>query len=115
MRTVRQRRNRDTTSSTGYTYDDAEVYFDDEYKGKISGSELSVEVDPATPPYSRYSITKEGHATFTGYIDSVPAPGETIDFYPWYVQTEQPESEGVDGDRGWYVAHQNCLGVTKEI
>jgi len=89
-----------------YTYDDAEVYFDDEYKGKISGSELSIEGDPAAPPYSRYSITKEGHATFTGYIDSVPAPGEIIDLHPWYVQTEQPESEGVDGDRGWYVVHE---------
>ncbi|KAF1074372.1 hypothetical protein [Methanogenium sp. MK-MG] len=58
-----------------YTYGDAEVCFDDEYKGTISGSELVVPVDPAAPPYRSYSITKGGHATFTGYIDSVPAPG----------------------------------------
>ncbi len=89
-----------------YNYEGAEVYLDDEYRGTINGSELLVEVDPAAPPYRSYSITKSGHATFTGYIDSVPAAGEVIDLHPWYVQIEQPESEGVDGDRGWYVVHE---------
>ncbi|NLO77472.1 MAG: hypothetical protein GX097_03150 [Methanomicrobiales archaeon] len=89
-----------------YNYDDAEVYFDDEYKGTINGSELFVEVDPTAPAYRRYTITKEGHATFTGYIDSVPAPGEEVDLHLWYVQIEPPESEGMDNDRGWYVVHE---------
>ncbi|WP_062399550.1 hypothetical protein [Methanogenium cariaci] len=90
-----------------YTYDSAEVYFDDEYKGTISDSELVVPVNLTALPYRRYSITKEGHATFTGYINSVPAPGETIDLHPWYVQTEQPEPEWDGGDLGWYVVHES--------
>jgi outer membrane protein assembly factor BamB len=89
-----------------FNYDGAEVYLDRQYQGKISDSELLVAVDTTAPPYGSVSIRKEGHASYTGYLDSVPAPGEMVEVYPWYVQIEQPGPEGADGDRGWYVVHE---------
>jgi hypothetical protein len=95
-----------------FNYDGAKVYLDEQCQGKISDTELLVRVDTTAPPYGSYSIKKEGHATYTGYIDSVPAPGEVVEVYPWYVQIEQPGPEGADGDRGWYVVHECSEGAS---
>ncbi|MDV2482230.1 hypothetical protein F8E02_09515 [Methanoculleus sp. Wushi-C6] len=59
----------------------ATVMFDNEVKGTISQSILSVQVYTTGTPYRTYTLTKDGYTTYTGSVDRYPAKGETIDLY----------------------------------
>lgn len=62
--------------------DGAAVYFDNDYKGDISGGELSVPVVYTTgTPYQTYTVSKAGYTTFTEPVSSYPGKGETVDLY----------------------------------
>ena len=61
--------------------DGAEVYFDDTYKGFISGGELKVPVNPSDKPYTTYQVKKDGYTPFTTQISGYPAQGQTVKLY----------------------------------
>ena len=61
--------------------DGAEVYFDDAYKGFISGGELKVPVNPSDKPYTTYLVKKDGYTPFTTQISGYPASGQTVKLY----------------------------------
>lgn len=61
--------------------DGAEVYFDDTYKGFISGGELKVPIYPSDKPYTTYTVKKNDYTTFTTQISGYPAEGQTVKLY----------------------------------
>jgi hypothetical protein len=61
--------------------DGAAVYFDNDYKGEITGGELSVPVYTTGTPYKTYTVSKAGYTTFSEPISSYPGKGETVDLY----------------------------------
>lgn len=61
--------------------DGAQVYFDSDYKGKITEGILDVPVYVTGTPYRTYTVQKEGYKTYTGAILSVPAKDQVIDIY----------------------------------
>ena len=61
--------------------DGAEVYFDDAYKGIISGGELKIPVYPSDKPYSTYTVKKNDYTPFTARIPIYPAAGQTVKLY----------------------------------
>ncbi|WP_301662788.1 hypothetical protein [Methanoculleus frigidifontis] len=94
-----------------YNADGAEVRFDGEYQGTIDGTSLALEMDPAAPLVTRYSIRSEGSAAYTGCITAVPEPGETIDLFPQNIVTEPPP-DAIGDDAGWYVIHPRDEGAS---
>lgn len=58
--------------------DGASVYFDNDYKGAITGGELNVQVYTTATPYTTYRVTKSGYSDFTGQITEYPGQGETV-------------------------------------
>lgn len=94
-----------------YNADGAEVRFDGEYQGTIDGTSLAVEMDPAPPLVTRYSIRSEGSAAYTGCITAVPDPGETVDLFPQNIVMEPAPPGAAEGDPGWYVIHAHDEGV----
>ena len=61
--------------------DGAEVYFDDTYKGIISGGELKIPVYQSDKPYTTYTVKKNDYTTFTTQISGYPAEGQTVKLY----------------------------------
>lgn len=58
--------------------DGADVYFNSDYKGQISGGELTVSVYVTGTPYTTYSVQKSGYTPFTAQISDYPSAGETV-------------------------------------
>jgi hypothetical protein len=58
--------------------DGADVYFNSDYKGQISGGELTVSVYVTGTPYTTYSVQKSGYTPFTAQITEYPSAGETV-------------------------------------
>ena len=58
--------------------DGAQVYFNEDYKGVISGGELTVPVYVTGTPYTTYIVKKDGYTTFTAQIVEHPKAGETV-------------------------------------
>lgn len=58
--------------------DGADVYFNSDYKGQISGGELTVSVYVTGTPYTTYTVSKSGYSDFTAQISDYPAEGETV-------------------------------------
>lgn len=58
--------------------DGAQVYFNEDYKGLISGGELTVPVYVTGTPYTTYIVKKDGYTTFTAQIVEHPKAGETV-------------------------------------
>lgn len=94
------------------TINGAHVYFDDSYKGDISGNVLTVPVYTTGTPYSSYSVEKSGYMTATGSLPAAPSKGQIKDVYVTLnpVQTGTPVIIG--GDKGYYAVHCNQDGAT---
>jgi len=90
--------------------DGAQVYFDGEYQGAISGGVLSVSVYTTGTPYKEYSVSKDGYSTDTQEVKQYPAKGETVDLYATLNPVEAPVGP-IGGDQGWYVVHCNVDGA----
>jgi hypothetical protein len=91
----------------------ASVYFDNSYKGMISGGVLNVQVYTTGTPFSTYRVEKTGYATASGYLPSPPAKGSTRDVYVTLntVTTPTPAGTTIGGNQGWYVIHANVDGA----
>jgi len=61
--------------------DGAGVYFDDDYKGKISNGILDVAAYPTQTPYTSFTLKKEGYDSYKGPILSVPGKDRIIHIY----------------------------------
>ncbi len=85
--------------------DGAKVHFDGEYKGIIAATELTVPVDPANPPARKYTVQKGNRVLYTGFIDRIPAAGETIALFPQRYQVEQPVPGAKANETGWYLIY----------
>lgn len=85
--------------------DGAEVYFDGEYKGTITDTELIVAADPAAPPAREYTIRYGDRLMYTGFIKSAPASGETVDLFPQRNQVERPAPGTEVNETGWYLIY----------
>jgi hypothetical protein len=90
--------------------DGAAVYFGNDYKGDISGGELSVAVYTTGTPYTSFHVEKEGYDTYYGDVYTVPAKGETIDLYAT-LNAAGPTVGPIGGDQGWFKVHCNVDGA----
>ena len=61
--------------------DGAQVYFDSDLKGQISGGELSVPIYTTGTPYKGYSVQNAGYYPFSETITQYPGKGETVALY----------------------------------
>jgi len=61
--------------------DGAQVYFDSELKGQISGGQLSVAIYTTGTPYQEYSVQNAGYYPFSAKITQYPGKGETVALY----------------------------------
>ena len=86
--------------------DGAEVYFDGEFRGTITDTELVVAVDPAAPPAREYTIRDGERLMYTGFIESAPAAGETIDLFSQRSQVEEPAPGAEVNETGWYLIYE---------
>lgn len=73
--------------------DGASVYFDDDYKGEISGGVLNVPVYTTGTPYKTCTVSKDGYTTFTEPVSSYPGKGETVDLYATLNQAPAPTTK----------------------
>jgi hypothetical protein len=91
----------------------ASVYFDNSYRGMISGGLLNVQVYTTGTPFSTYRVEKTGYATAFGYLPSPPAKGSTRDVYVTLDTVTTPTTAGtiIGGNQGWYVIHANVDGA----
>lgn len=76
--------------------ENASVFFDNDYKGRITEGKLLIEVVIDQMPYSVFSVENEGYETYQAVISAVPASGETLelvaDMTPLPVPTQSPLS-----------------------
>ncbi len=86
-----------------FNSDGMEVFFDGEYKGTIADTELVVAADP---PARKYTVQKGGRVLYTGFIDRVPAAGETVHLFPQRYQVEKPPSGAEVNETGWYLIYR---------
>ena len=86
--------------------DGAEVYFDGEYRGTIAETELIIAADPAAPAVREYTIRDGERLMYTGFVESVPAAGETIDLFPQRYQVERPAPGAEVSETGWYLIYE---------
>lgn len=75
--------------------DGASVYFNDDYKGVISGGELTVSVYTTGTPYTTYTVQMSGYTPFTAQISEYPEAGETDKLYATLTPATQPTSTPV--------------------
>lgn len=61
--------------------EEAQVYFDSDYKGNITDDILDVPVYVTGTPYHTYTVQKEGYETYRGTFTSVPAKDQVINIY----------------------------------
>jgi hypothetical protein len=93
--------------------EDAQVYFDDTYEGKISGGVLDVGVYSTGTPLKTYTVSRDGYTTATGSIPYMPGNGETEDLYATLnpVVPTTP-AQPIGGNQGWYTVSCNVNGAT---
>jgi hypothetical protein len=76
--------------------ENASVFFDNDYKGRITEGKLLIEVVITQTPYSVFSVENEGYEKYQGVISPVPASGETLelvaDMTPLPGKTQSPLS-----------------------
>lgn len=86
--------------------DGVEVYFDGEFRGTIADTELAVAVDPAAPPARKYTVRNGERLMYTGFIESAPVAGETIDLFSQWSQVEEPAPGAEVNETGWYLIYE---------
>ncbi|HOP67654.1 MAG TPA: hypothetical protein PLM96_08300 [Methanoregulaceae archaeon] len=91
--------------------DGASVYFDDDYKGEISGGVLNVPVYTTGTPYKTYTVSKDGYTTYSADVPGVPAKGESRDLYATLNPAGPTQPAVIGGDQGWYLVHCNVDGA----
>jgi hypothetical protein len=92
--------------------DGAQVYFDGQYKGDITGGVLSVPVYSTGTPYKNYEVSKSGYTTYSGTPAPVPGMGETINLYATLNPVVPTTPAAIGGNQGWFVVHCNVNGAT---
>jgi hypothetical protein len=92
----------------------ATVFFDDSNKGEISRGIVYVPVFSTATPYREYSVKKDGYATFSAPIPTVPGKGESYDLYATLnpVTTAPATAAKVGGDIGYYKINSNVEGAS---
>ncbi|MBN2733338.1 MAG: hypothetical protein JXQ82_00560 [Methanomicrobiaceae archaeon] len=75
--------------------DGASVYFNDDYKGEISGGELTVSVYTTGTPYTTYTVQKAGYTPFTAQMSEYPTKGESVKLHATLTPAPQPTSTPV--------------------
>ena len=89
--------------------DGAQVYFNDDYKGVISGGELTVPVYVTGTPYTTYTVKKDGYTPFTAQITDYPTAGGTVKLHA--TLTPESTSTHVGGNIGNYIVYCNIDGA----
>jgi len=94
--------------------DGAEVYFDEDYKGLISGGELRVPVYTTGTPYHTITVKQLSYIPYTAQILQYPEAGQTIKLDA----TLKPDTPFtperiiilmiIAGLVGWYLAGRSC-------
>lgn len=85
--------------------DGSRVWFDNDFKGAISGGALSVPVYTTATPYQTYRVEADGYEPFLGMITRYPASGGTIDLQATLVR------EPIGGSMGAYRFTANVEGA----
>ena len=91
----------------------ATVLFDESNKGEITRGVVYVPVYSTGTPYRDYTVMKDGYATVSASIPTVPGKGETYDLYATLnpVTTVTPTAT-IGGDIGYYKVNCNVDGAT---
>ncbi|PKL64520.1 MAG: hypothetical protein CVV32_07500 [Methanomicrobiales archaeon HGW-Methanomicrobiales-3] len=71
----------------------AEVFFHDQFMGRIDGNSLIVPVATGMQKYSRYSVISGNRTLFTDTLPEAPVSGEYIEVFPRWIQTNQPRPD----------------------
>lgn len=92
------------------------VFFNGQSQGTMSGSTQSFEVSTTGTPYTSFSVSKNGHQTYSGTIARMPSDGETVDLYATLdpVTTTVPTTAAppIGGDQGWFLVSCNVNGAS---
>lgn len=102
--------------STGYykvycNVEGADVYFNSDYKGKISDGELTVEVYTTGTPYTTYTVSKTGYTPFSAQVSDYPAAGETVKLHATLVESGPTPTQSTPVS-GFAVISAMILGIT---
>jgi len=77
----------------------AEVFFHDQFMGRIDGNSLIVPVITGMQKYSSYSVISGSRTLFTDTLPEAPVSGEYIEVFPRWIQTRQPRSDANESVR----------------
>jgi hypothetical protein len=91
--------------------DGASVYFDNSYKGVITGGVLSVQVITTGTPYSSYRVEKSGYVSQSGSLPTTPAKGQTKDVYVTLSPLSTPVPIPAGAGKGYFTVHSNVEGA----